>query len=199
MWASYDPYFLVYDSVHMRESTDMILSIYGKIRIRESSHFGILRSDKEEITVSNQTDFTILKFSFFQRLIVIELYVSEMIEKSYQNCFFLKRSSFLLFLFADCKSLQKQTRESVFKFILFFNSFLSLASTWEFKIKFSALIEALLPSSIGPPLTLTPLQMPTLVTNSPGIVENLFPGPKISKSVKAQGFVDNKFVNFTWS
>ena len=31
----------------------MILSIYGKIRIRESSHFGILRSDKEEITVSN--------------------------------------------------------------------------------------------------------------------------------------------------
>ena len=56
-----------------------------------------------------------LKFSFFQRLIVIELLVSEMIEKSYQNCFFLKISSFLIFLFADSKWSQKQIRDNVLK------------------------------------------------------------------------------------
>ena len=38
-----------------------------------------------------------------------------MIEKSYQNCFFLKLSSFLPFLFADSKWLQKQTRDDVLK------------------------------------------------------------------------------------
>ena len=37
---------------------------------------------------------------YFQRLIVTELLASEMIEKSYQNYFFLKLFSFLLFLFA---------------------------------------------------------------------------------------------------
>ena len=68
------------------------------------------------MTVPYWTDFTILKFSFFQRLIVIELLVSETIEKTnYQNHFLLKLSSFLLFLFADSKSLQKQTREDVLK------------------------------------------------------------------------------------
>ena len=35
-WASSDPYFLVYDSVHMRENTDTILSIYGKIRLEKA-------------------------------------------------------------------------------------------------------------------------------------------------------------------
>ena len=45
-------------------------------------------------------------------MIVIELLVSEMIEKSFQNCFFLKLSSFLLFLFAE---LQKQARDDVLK------------------------------------------------------------------------------------
>ena len=43
----------------------------------------------------------------------MEQLVSEMLEKSYQNCFFLKLSFFLLFLFADSKSLQKQTRDDV--------------------------------------------------------------------------------------
>ena len=99
----------------MRENTDTILSICDKIRIRESSHFRILRSDKEEITVSNLTNFASLKFSFLQRLIVIELLLSEMIEKNHQNSFFLKISSFLLFLFADSKWLQKQTRDDVLK------------------------------------------------------------------------------------
>ena len=33
--------------------TDTILSIYGNIRIRESSLYTILQSDKEEIRVSN--------------------------------------------------------------------------------------------------------------------------------------------------
>ena len=56
-WAFRDPYFHVYgqnrqrifpyldrffDSVKIRENTDMILSIYGKLRIRESPCFGIL-------------------------------------------------------------------------------------------------------------------------------------------------------------
>ena len=100
-----DPYFPVYDSVHMRENTDQ-----RKPAFRHSA-----RSDKEEITVSNYIDFTILKLSFFQRLIVIELLISEMIEKSYQNYFFLKLSSFLFFLFAGSKSLQKQTRNEVLK------------------------------------------------------------------------------------
>ena len=66
-----DPYFSVYNSVHMRENTDTILSIYGKIQIRKIRHFCT--------TVPNETDFTIEKFSFFQRLIVIQLLVSEMI------------------------------------------------------------------------------------------------------------------------
>ena len=38
-----------------------------------------------------------------------------MIEKSYQNCFFLKISSFQFFLFADSKWLQKQTRDDILK------------------------------------------------------------------------------------
>ena len=45
--------------------------------------------------------------------------------------------------------------------------------------------------------------MATSVTKSPGIVENLFPlrlspGPKISKSEKAWGFVTDKSGNSTW-
>ena len=94
--------------------------------------------------------------------------------------------------------------ESVFKFIFFFNSFLSLASTWKFRMKsLSALIEALYPPLIGSPLALTSLLMATAVTKSPGIVENLFPlrlspGTKASKSEKAWGFVNYKFVNSTW-
>ena len=56
----------------------------------------------------------ILKFSLFQNETVIELAVSEFIEnKNYENYFLLKLSSFLLFLFADSKSSQKQTRDDV--------------------------------------------------------------------------------------
>ena len=89
----------------MRENTDQ----------KKPTYPHTLRSDKEEITVSNYTDFTNVKFSFFQRLIVIELLVSEMIEKIYQNYFVLKLSSFLLFIFSDSKSLQKQTVNNVLK------------------------------------------------------------------------------------
>ena len=49
------------------------------------------------------------------RISVIELLVIETIEKSYQNYFLLKLSSFLLFLFAASKSSQKQTRDGVLK------------------------------------------------------------------------------------
>ena len=56
----------------------------------------------------------ILKFSLFQNETVIEVVVGEVIEnKNYENYFLLKLSSFLLFLFADSKSLQKQTRDDV--------------------------------------------------------------------------------------
>ena len=56
----------------------------------------------------------ILKFSLFQNETVIEVVVSEVIEnKNYENYFLLKLSSFLLFLFADSKSSQKQTRDDV--------------------------------------------------------------------------------------
>ena len=56
----------------------------------------------------------ILKFSLFQNETVIEVVVSEFIEnKNYENYFLLKLSSFLLFLFADSKSSQKQTRDDV--------------------------------------------------------------------------------------
>ena len=56
----------------------------------------------------------ILKFSLFQNETVIEVVVSEFIEnKNYENYFLLKLSSFLLFLFADSKSTQKQTRDDV--------------------------------------------------------------------------------------
>ena len=103
--ASSDLCFPVYNSVHMRENTDQ----------KKPTYPHTLRSDKEEITVSNYTDFTNVKFSFFQRLIVIELLVSEMIEKIYQNYFVLKLSSFLLFIFSDSKSLQKQTVNNVLK------------------------------------------------------------------------------------
>ena len=58
--ASYDPYVPVYDSVLTRDNADTILFIYGKIQIGESPHFSIFTT-----TVSNQTDFTILKFCFF--------------------------------------------------------------------------------------------------------------------------------------
>ena len=55
-------------------------------------------------------------FSFFQKLVVIELLVSETIEKKiYLKYLPLKLSSFLLFLFAGSKSLQKQTRDDVLK------------------------------------------------------------------------------------
>ena len=55
-------------------------------------------------------------FSFFQKLVVIELLVSETIEKKiYLKYLLLKLSSFLLFLFAGSKSLQKQTRDDVLK------------------------------------------------------------------------------------
>ena len=40
--ASSDLYFPVYNSVHMRENTDTILSLHGKIQIRKCPHFRML-------------------------------------------------------------------------------------------------------------------------------------------------------------
>ena len=66
--------------------------------------------------------------------------------------------------------------EAVLKFILFFNSFLSLPSIWKFRMKsFSASTEVLYSHLIGPPVTLTSLLMVTSLTKSPRIIENLFP------------------------
>ena len=94
--------------------------------------------------------------------------------------------------------------ESVFKLILFSNSFLRLASIGEFRMKsFSASIEVLYPLLIGQPVTLTSLVMVSSVSKFPGIVESLFPlrlapRPKVSKSEKSCGFVIDKIASSTW-
>ena len=94
--ASSDLCFPVYNSVYMRENAGQ----------KKPTYPHTLRSDKEEITVSDYTDFKNVKFSFFQRLIVIELLVSEMIEKIYQNSFVLKLPSYYFFFqtVSHCKS-----------------------------------------------------------------------------------------------
>ena len=66
------------------------------------------------MTVSWHTDVRILKFSFFQRLIVIELLVSETIKKNSSNLLPPRTFFFPTFLFADNGS-QKQTGDDVLK------------------------------------------------------------------------------------
>ena len=70
------------------------------------------------MTNSYYINFTVLKFSFIQRLIVIELFLSESIKKKLskqQNYFLRKLLPFFLFLFADSKSSQKQPRDDFLK------------------------------------------------------------------------------------
>ena len=106
--ASSDLYFLIYDSVHIPENKNMILFIYRKTQIGESQHFGIFYAvirQKQQF----HNDFTILKHSFFQRLIVIEIVVSEITEKKLSKLLLSKTFylfSYFLFLKAvsDCKS-----------------------------------------------------------------------------------------------
>ena len=49
-WTEWYSYFPVFgqnlESAHTRENTDTILSLYGEIRIRQSSYFGILYAVK---------------------------------------------------------------------------------------------------------------------------------------------------------
>ena len=39
--ASFDEYFLNYDSALIQENTDTILSMYGKTSIKKITHFGV--------------------------------------------------------------------------------------------------------------------------------------------------------------
>ena len=82
----------------------------------------------------------------------------------------------------------------ILKIQLFLNSFLSLASMWEFRMKsFSASVEVLWPPLVGSPLTMSSLLMGSSLTKSLGIVKNLFllrlaPRTKIFKSGNAWSF-----------
>ena len=95
-----------------------ILSSYGKKRISFCSYTGKYRSEK--VNISN---FTILKLSFFQRLIVIELLVSEITEKKLSRLllsknFFLPAFSFYRqWVIAKAKTYRCYEKRLLIKFL----------------------------------------------------------------------------------
>ena len=67
IWTFSCLFFPIYNSVLIQRNTDRILSIYGKIRIRESSHFGVF------FAVIRKKKQFVIKFKISQCAFVLSL------------------------------------------------------------------------------------------------------------------------------
>ena len=88
-WYTYFPVYgqkhRIYDSVHKRENADTILSIYEKIRNRESLHFGILHAMSNNQRIFSQSRYTPQHFCFLIRKKEVQNSESYLCVFSYQK------------------------------------------------------------------------------------------------------------------